>query len=629
MIIPSAMEKNEGRGESKEISVICNLTKVGNLFRINNQVTAKEDVFITSFSSLFFNGVATGADFNSEEVLLHFCRQTWEGEAQWQKVPVKNLGFFDKSTHQSTDSFHIVNTGSFTTAKFYPNFFIEDCKNKKIWVFQFEPVGNYHIEIGYDYQGCLFVNLECVNDRYLNSGISLKKGEQYTTESVLFGAVDGDINDMLSAFTIARRESYKRTPLPLTFNDYMNCLWGNPDEDKLLPLIDKAAEAGAQAFCIDAGWFMPKGEGWKQCLGDWEESKDRFPEKTFKGIIDYIHSKNMLAGCWLEMECASIHAKVFQNADDWFLCKYGKRIGAEVRYFLNFANEAVRDYMHNKVAHLYQMGIRYIKNDYNECLGSGVDFGDGNSLGIGVNKAINAFLSFVDDVKETFPDLIIENCASGAMRSDYGALSHFDIQSLTDQEDFVMNHAITVGSLLNILPEHMGVWSYPIPLDYENLKTPEVLDKKEYLQRFADGEQTVFNIANGMLGNLYLSGRIDKADALNFSLIQDGVKYYLNNKKELFNAIPQLLTELPALGRNNEFSAILLKGENKSFLFVFRLGEKDTVTLNISRFFDSFSLEIGYGKIGGKTISASGDNVIISMPKKNTAMVIEIIGEKE
>ncbi len=35
----------------------------------------------------------------------------------------------------------------------------------------------------------------------------------------------------------------------------MNTLMGDPTTEKLLPLIDAAADAGAEVFCIDAGWY--------------------------------------------------------------------------------------------------------------------------------------------------------------------------------------------------------------------------------------------------------------------------------------------------------------------------------------------------------------------------------------
>lgn len=621
-----ALNKQGNSGENEELRIVSNEVKTGSLSRINATVTAKKDIFITSLSALFIDGIAQGGDFQSGNIFLYLCRQTWEGEAQWQKISVNQLGFFQKSIHHSTDSFHIVNIGSFSTANVYPVFFIEDENNKKVWCFQFEPIGNYHMEIGFDKGGsCLFANFECVSDRYLQSGIFLKKGQSYSTEYVLYGEVEGNLNDALRALTAARRFAFpKNQTVPVVYNDYMNSLWGNPNEEKLLPLIDSAAEAGAEVFCIDAGWFMPQSKNWEQSLGDWNPSSDRFKTFGFSGIINYIQKKGLMAGCWLEMECASALADVFKNPDSWFLCKYGERIGGGSRYFLNFSNPEVCGYMRGKVKALYDMGIRYIKNDYNECIGSGVDFKDGQSLGIGVNRAVHAFLSFIDDLKNEFSDLIIENCGSGAMRSDYGVLSHFDLQSITDQEDHVLNHSITVGTLLNILPEFMGVWCYPFPLSFENMQTPEVLDLAEYKQNMADGEQTAFNMINGMLGNLYLSGRIDKADNKNFKLIQEGIRFYKSNRKYIFEGIPQLLSDIPSLSGKNEFSAVLFEHKQKNLLMIFRLGKQEKIKIDLKPYFDQCEVKIGYGDFGGKKIAVKENILTAHLPKSNSAIVLEI-----
>lgn len=620
------LEKEGNVAKNDELIITSNQTAVGNLTRVNATVTAKKDVFITSFSSLFENGIAIGSNFIDDEIYIWLCRQTWQGEAQWQKTHIKNFGFFPKTAHHSTESFHIVNTGSFTTAKFYPTFFIEDVVRKKVWAFQFEPVGNYHVEIGYDKNSsCLFVNLECVNDRYLQSGIMLKAGETYSTEHALYGEISGDINDALRELTYARRKLFnKGKHLPVIYNDYMNALWGNPDEDKLIPLIDAAAKVGAEIFCIDAGWFMLKSKGWEQCLGDWNVSKDRFENYGFKGIIDYINSKSMKAGCWLEMECVSQHSEAFKYPDSWFLRKYGKRIGADSRYFFDYTNPEVCKYMRSKVKALYDMGIRYVKNDYNECTGSGVDFNDGNSLGIGVNRALHGFFEFIDSLKEEFSDLIIENCGSGAMRSDYATLSHFDLQSVTDQEDYVLNHVITAGTLLNMLPEHMGVWAYPIPLLFRDINNPEMLDSAEYKEKMSKGEQTAFNMVNGMMGSLYLSGRIDKADDKNFAIIKDGIVFYKVNQEIIFGSAVQFITNIPKLSGGNDFSAILFDNGIKGLLFVFRLGDKNQIDFNLERYYSNFTAKIGYGNFGGKAISVNGKSITINMPERNSAMVIEI-----
>jgi alpha-galactosidase len=47
----------------------------------------------------------------------------------------------------------------------------------------------------------------------------------------------------------------------------MNCLWGDSTEEKELPLIDDAAEAGCEYFVIDAGWYAEQNEDWSSTVG--------------------------------------------------------------------------------------------------------------------------------------------------------------------------------------------------------------------------------------------------------------------------------------------------------------------------------------------------------------------------
>ena len=64
----------------------------------------------------------------------------------------------------------------------------------------------------------------------------------------------------------------------MVFNDYMNTLMGDPTTAKLLPLIDAAAGAGAEVFCIDAGWY-DNGTSWWDSVGEWQPSTDPLPRR--------------------------------------------------------------------------------------------------------------------------------------------------------------------------------------------------------------------------------------------------------------------------------------------------------------------------------------------------------------
>ena len=67
-----------------------------------------------------------------------------------------------------------------------------------------------------------------------------------------FARVDGGLEAALGTMTRVRRLLRRPHPdmeaLPVIFNDYMNCLWGNPTTEALIPIIDKAAEIGRGVF---------------------------------------------------------------------------------------------------------------------------------------------------------------------------------------------------------------------------------------------------------------------------------------------------------------------------------------------------------------------------------------------
>lgn len=80
------------------------------------------------------------------------------------------------------------------------------------------------------------------------------------------------------------------------------------------------------------------------------------------------------------------------------------------------------------------LGVGYFKFDYNINPGPGTDVG-GISAGAGLLGHNRAQLDWLDGLLDRHPNLIIENCASGAMRSDFALLSRLALQSTRYQQD--------------------------------------------------------------------------------------------------------------------------------------------------------------------------------------------------
>lgn len=119
-----------------------------------------------------------------------------------------------------------------------------------------------------------------------------------------------------------------------------------------------------------------------------------------------------------------------------------------------------------RVAYVYNVGYRYIKNDYNlsAIVGCTNNF-DGNSPAKGLIENTNAFYDFIDSLYRNFLELIMENCSSGALREDNKTLRRFSLQSTSDQEIYINNPSIVMGSEAIMPPEKSGLWVYPYPSD--------------------------------------------------------------------------------------------------------------------------------------------------------------------
>ncbi|WP_162462931.1 glycoside hydrolase family 36 protein [Paenibacillus psychroresistens] len=559
-------------------------------------------VVLTHLSSACLPGIGGGGIrpwHNKQKLKLHYALQTWNGEGQWRSGDLEQLGLYPTSLHQTGSSIHFNSTGSWSTSRHLPMLVIEDLETSEAWYVQVETSSIWHLEIGHHgptNAGGVYIQADGASERFGGGWTQqLLPGESFISVPVAIGCCKGDYQDAIRELTAYRRSRLKPEnawdgECPLVYNDYMNTLWGDPTIEKLVPLIDAAAAAGSEAFCIDAGWFAGRGVSWGLGLGDWQPSHDRFDEMGLQGIASYIRSKSMIPGIWLEMEVCGSDAELGKKPDDWFLMRNGARVGGGARWFLDFRNSAVRDYIMDIINHLHTDGFGYIKNDYNACVGIGVD-SVGGSTASGLLEHTRAFYQFIDEVKVRYPRLILENCASGGMRQDYGMLSHFHLQSTSDQEFYHKYPSIITGSLAALLPEQAGIWAYPYPLSFEDKfdkQNPNVIHEDDYHNQMANGEQTIFNMVNGLCGNLYFSGNLNLADERNKALIQEGIALYKLERAHIRNSHPIWPLGFNSYGEDDCWACVGLASPagDRILLAVWRLDSADAFQeLPLGRYF--------------------------------------------
>lgn len=535
------------------------------------RLTAERDIVVTDFYPVFPVSVYSTSDDETFE--LSYRRNKWQGEGQWFTRTLAELDFEDYSVHPPLNDFSIVNLGSQTTVNFYPSLILKNKADKECVFIEGEPESSWKIGLSqwksWDsaVNGSLLFYFSETEERNLHSRIALKKGERLETPRVLL-AVGNDETPLMKSVYAAKRSREHRfiSSATVVYNDYMNGLWAQPDDKKEKPLIDSAAKLGCDYFVIDDGWQINDGDNFRH--GDWATDGNRFGDGGVKGILDYISARGMKPGLWLEPDVVGINSLPYRAHPEWLLTVGGKPYGYETRYFLDFQNAEVRAYLTGVIKRLYDLGVRYVKCDYN-CSYLEADSGQ-NKL----KENARAIKAFYREIARLFPDLIMENCASGAKRSENGFLREFDLQSISDQEIFSLYPSIIVGSLVNGLPEKTGIWSMPQPMLFNDRLSGKVTVPTD--------EEVIFNLVNGMAGVMTLGSMIDKLSERHLGFVKEAVELY----KKLYALIGQSYPEYPlGLTRvNSKQHALLWKNDREDILFLWATGDPVFKIENAARY---------------------------------------------
>ncbi|WP_391570706.1 glycoside hydrolase family 36 protein [Cohnella sp.] len=481
-------------------------------------------------SSFALTGIAKeGPRSWEEKTRVYLPHNAWCGEYQWKSYAVAELGL-TRVYDFSMKRIACQSTGTWPTSEFLPMGCVENEDTSELLLWQIEANGSWHWELS-DVASHLYLRLSGPTENENGWWKRLLPGETFVSVPAAVVAAQGSMDEALRAMTAYRRALRRPHPdnerLPVVFNDYMNCLNADPDWEKEMPLIEAAAKAGCEYYCVDAGWY---GEGsWWDSVGEWQPSERRFPG-GMKPLFEHIRTRGMIPGLWLELEVMGVRCPLAERVgDDWFFVRHGRRVVDHGRYQLDYRNpEVVRfaDSVIDRVVGEY--GAGYIKMDYNINAGLGTER-EADSFGDGLLRHNRAYLAWIESVLNRYPDLVIESCASGGMRADYATLSRLSLHSATDQMDYRRNAVIAAASATAATPEQCGIWSYP---------SPE-----------GDAEETIMNMVNAMLARVCLSGRLDLLDEAGFALVRQGVQVYKTLREAIRIAEPVWPLGLPFFGQ--------------------------------------------------------------------------------
>lgn len=254
----------------------------------------------------------------------------------------------------------------------------------------------------------------------------------YTTKG--FGGMTRIIHNHLRRHI--EPENMRGIPFPLICNTYAAFNSG-PDmnEDNVMALITAAADIGIELFVMDAGW--------QKSLGEWSAHPEKF-SRGIARISKYTHSRGMKFGVWVELESVDLNSEICLRHPDWIMNYPGQPLDPALidgstteRALLNLAREDICEYIFESMDKLIsENSLDYLKLDMNRYFTSPgwSDAPEEGDKSIWVKYVQNLY-SIFERIRSKYPDLIMENCAAGNGRADWGINRLFARVNRSDNQD--------------------------------------------------------------------------------------------------------------------------------------------------------------------------------------------------
>lgn len=184
-----------------------------------------------------------------------------------------------------------------------------------------------------------------------------------------------------------------------------------------------------EVLWIDAGWYTGCGSWWAN-VGNWTVNKINFPN-GLKPVSDVVHKLGAKFILWFEPERV-VAGTQFDKMNPDFLIRIpdtvkNPEIGrfSSDMYLFNLGNPAAREWLTWYISDLIRTnGVDYYRQDFNFDPYPYWKFNDKpNRAGISEIRHIEGLYAYWDDLIRNFPNLIIDNCASGGRRLDLETVS--------------------------------------------------------------------------------------------------------------------------------------------------------------------------------------------------------------
>ena len=208
-------------------------------------------------------------------------------------------------------------------------------------------------------------------------------------------------------------------------------------EQTLLDMMDGVKEIGGEMFVLDDGWFgfgkYARDEKNKDTsgLGDWCVNTARLPH-GLGWLADEAGRRGLKFGLWVEPEMANTKSSLYIEHPGWILHEENRSLvcgRGKTQVTLDLANPAVRDNLFSQLDAVYAEipSLAYVKWDCNANI-----WNPGSSY-LAADRQPNLWYDYAIGYNELMarfqakrPHVMVQACASGGGRMDFGSLRYAD-----------------------------------------------------------------------------------------------------------------------------------------------------------------------------------------------------------
>ena len=331
--------------------------------------------------------------------------------------------------------------------------------------------GNYELKVTTDETDYHYFAAGICSD---NSEYHLKKGETFATPALALtysteglGGASRNFHRWGRKYVLAHGNQVR----DILLNSWEGVYFGINQQGMDQMMADIAA-MGGELFVMDDGWFGNKYKRRKDnsSLGDWVVDTAKLPD-GIEGLLRDARKNGVRFGIWIEPEMTNTTSELYEKHPDWIV-KAPQRDATTGRggtqLVLDLANPKVQDFVFGVVDNLLTKypEIAYIKWDANMSIANHgsqcLPMADQSHLYIAFHKG---FASVVQRIRAKFPDVVMQCCASGGGRANWGALRGFDEFWVSDNTDALQRvfmqygtsyffPAIAMGAHISAVPNH-------------------------------------------------------------------------------------------------------------------------------------------------------------------------------